>query len=81
MLDPQEVYLDSADPKTERIAHIYEIYRQELAKSNALDFDDLLLYAVQGAEVFRRNARALQPALSATSWWTSTRTRTVRNTS
>ena len=47
MLDPQEVYLESADPKTERIAHIYEVYRQELAKSNALDFDDLLLYAVR----------------------------------
>ncbi len=47
MLDPQEVYLDSTDPKTERIAQIYEIYRQELAKSNALDFDDLLLYAVR----------------------------------
>jgi len=47
MLDPQEVYLNSADPKTERVAHIYEIYRQELAKSNALDFDDLLLYAVR----------------------------------
>jgi len=24
MLDPQEVYLHSADPKTERVAHIYE---------------------------------------------------------
>ncbi len=47
MLDPQQVYLESADPKTERVAHIYEIYRQELAKSNALDFDDLLLYAVR----------------------------------
>jgi DNA helicase-2/ATP-dependent DNA helicase PcrA len=47
MLDPQQVYLDSADPKTERVAQIYEIYRQELAKSNALDFDDLLLYAVK----------------------------------
>jgi DNA helicase-2/ATP-dependent DNA helicase PcrA len=47
MLDPQEVYLQSADPKTERIAHIFEVYKQELAKSNALDFDDLLLYAVR----------------------------------
>ena len=44
MLDPQEVYLQSGDPNTERVAHIYEIYRQELAKSNALDFDDLLLF-------------------------------------
>ncbi len=47
MLDPQQVYLDSADPKTERVAQIYEVYKQELAKSNALDFDDLLLYAVR----------------------------------
>jgi DNA helicase-2/ATP-dependent DNA helicase PcrA len=47
MLDPQEVYLQSADPKMERIAHIYEIYRQELRKANALDFDDLLLETVR----------------------------------
>jgi DNA helicase-2/ATP-dependent DNA helicase PcrA len=47
MLDPQEVYLNSADPNTERIAHIYEIYRQELRKANAMDFDDLLLEAVR----------------------------------
>ena len=44
MLDPQEVYLESADPNSERVAHIYQVYKQELAKSNALDFDDLLLY-------------------------------------
>ena len=47
MLDPQEVYLQSADPKTERVAHIYEEYRKELRKANALDFDDLLLEAVR----------------------------------
>ena len=47
MLDPQETYLQSADPKTEKIAHIYEIYRQELRKANALDFDDLLLEALR----------------------------------
>ena len=47
MLDPQEVYLQSADPKTERVAHIYEVYKQELAKSNAVDFDDLLLFTVR----------------------------------
>jgi DNA helicase-2/ATP-dependent DNA helicase PcrA len=47
MLDPQEVYLNSRDPKTERVAHVYEIYRQELRKANALDFDDLLLEAVR----------------------------------
>jgi DNA helicase-2/ATP-dependent DNA helicase PcrA len=47
MLDPQEVYLQSGDPKTEKIAHVYEIYRQELRKANALDFDDLLLETVR----------------------------------
>jgi DNA helicase-2/ATP-dependent DNA helicase PcrA len=47
MLDPQEVYLNSADPKTEKVAHIYEEYRKELCKANALDFDDLLLEAVR----------------------------------
>jgi DNA helicase-2/ATP-dependent DNA helicase PcrA len=47
MLDPQEVYLNSHDPKTERVAHIYEEYRKELRKANALDFDDLLLEAVR----------------------------------
>jgi DNA helicase-2/ATP-dependent DNA helicase PcrA len=47
MLDPQEYYLGSADPTSERIAHIFEAYSQELRKANALDFDDLLLEAVR----------------------------------
>jgi DNA helicase-2/ATP-dependent DNA helicase PcrA len=47
MLDPQEVYLQSADPKTERVAQVYAEYRKELAKANALDFDDLLLESVR----------------------------------
>jgi DNA helicase II / ATP-dependent DNA helicase PcrA len=47
MLDPQEAYLQSADPKTERVAHIYAEYKKDLAKANALDFDDLLLEAAR----------------------------------
>jgi DNA helicase II / ATP-dependent DNA helicase PcrA len=47
MLDPQEIYLQSTDPKTERIAHIFEEYRKELLKANAMDFDDLLLEATR----------------------------------
>ena len=47
MLDPQEVYLQSGDPKTERVAHLYQAYRKELRKANALDFDDLLLETVR----------------------------------
>jgi DNA helicase-2/ATP-dependent DNA helicase PcrA len=46
MLDPQEFYLQSSDPISERVAHIYEAYQKELRKANALDFDDLLLEAV-----------------------------------
>jgi DNA helicase II / ATP-dependent DNA helicase PcrA len=61
MLDPQETYLESTDPTAERIAHIYEIYRKELRKANALDFDDLLLEAVRvlrsSAEVRERYNR------------------------
>ena len=47
MLDLQELYLNSADPKTQRVAHIYEEYRKELLRANAFDFDDLLLQAVR----------------------------------
>ena len=47
MIDPQEYYLGSSDPGSERIAHIYDAYRKEMAKNNALDFDDLLLETVR----------------------------------
>ena len=47
MLNAQELYLQSADPKTEKIAHLFEEYRKELLKANALDFDDLLLEATR----------------------------------
>ena len=47
MVDPQEYYLASKDPNSERIANIYQSYKAELKKNNALDFDDLLLEAVR----------------------------------
>jgi len=47
MIDPQEYFLASANPMEEKIAHIFEIYRKELLKANALDFDDLLLETVR----------------------------------
>ncbi|MGA2726674.1 MAG: UvrD-helicase domain-containing protein [Terracidiphilus sp.] len=47
MIDPQEYYLGSKDPNSERIAHIFQSYKAELKKNNALDFDDLLLEAVR----------------------------------
>ena len=51
MIDPQEYFLQSADPMSERVAHIFEGYRKELRKANALDFDDLLLEAVRVLKV------------------------------
>ncbi|HET9743718.1 MAG TPA: UvrD-helicase domain-containing protein [Terriglobales bacterium] len=61
MLDPQEVYLNSNDANTERVAHIYKLYREELLKANAMDFDDLLLETVRllksSAEVRQRYNR------------------------
>src|ERR1700738_998831 len=47
MLDPQEIYLQSADPKTEKIAHIFEESRKERLKANAIDFDNLFLEAMR----------------------------------
>jgi DNA helicase-2/ATP-dependent DNA helicase PcrA len=47
MVDPQEYYLASKDPNSERIAHIFKSYQAELIKNNAMDFDDLLLEAVR----------------------------------
>ena len=62
MIDPQEYFLaSSTNPMEEKIAHIFEIYRKELAKANAMDFDDLLLETVRllksSAEVRERYNR------------------------
>ena len=47
MIDPQEYFLASTNPMEEKIAHIFKVYRDELFKANALDFDDLLLETVR----------------------------------
>ena len=47
MVDPEEYYLGSKDPNSERIAHIFKQYKDELRKNNAMDFDDLLLEAAR----------------------------------
>jgi DNA helicase-2/ATP-dependent DNA helicase PcrA len=64
MLDPQEMYLQSADRVNEMVAHVYEEYRKELRKANALDFDDLLLETVRllksSAQVRERYQRRYQ---------------------
>ncbi len=47
MVDPQDYFLGSKDPNSERIAHIFKAYQDELLKNNAMDFDDLLIDAVR----------------------------------
>jgi len=47
MIDPEEYFLGAKDPKREKIAFVFREYKQTLAKSNALDFDDLLLEALR----------------------------------
>src|SRR6202012_2687445 len=51
MIDPQEFYLQSADPNSEKVAHIFEGYRKELRKANAMDLDEPPLEAVRVLKV------------------------------
>jgi len=44
---PHDLLKVSADPKTSRLAKVYEEYQLGLEAANALDFDDLLLEAVR----------------------------------
>jgi len=60
MVDPQDYYLNSRDPNGERIAHIFKAYQDELAKNNALDFDDLLLEAARLLKVSRETREHYQ---------------------
>ncbi len=81
MIDPQEYFLATTNPMEEKIAHIFEIYRKELFKANALDFDDLLLETVRLLKVLRRGRANATTAVTNTSSSTSTRTPTARSTS
>ena len=51
---PEDVLRNSKDPKTSRLATVYEHYDARLRQANALDFDDLLLEAVRLLEYDQR---------------------------
>ena len=55
---PEELRTEAADPETQRLASLYELYESKLRRANALDFDDLLLKTVdlfyQSSEVCER---------------------------
>ncbi|MEW5976617.1 MAG: UvrD-helicase domain-containing protein [Acidobacteriota bacterium] len=44
---PQALYQNAYDPRTEKVAVAFDLYRQKLKQANALDFDDLLLKTVE----------------------------------
>jgi DNA helicase-2/ATP-dependent DNA helicase PcrA len=44
---PEDLYKDSTDPKTAKLAVVFEEYEKALRTANALDFDDLLLESVR----------------------------------
>jgi len=44
---PEDLYQQATDPLTERIAIVYDRYQHKLRQAQALDFDDLLLKAVE----------------------------------
>ena len=60
MIDPQEYFLASTNPLEERVAHIFKVYRDELAKNNAMDFDDLLLETVRLLKTSRETREKYQ---------------------
>ena len=47
MMDAQDVFLNSRSPDGEKVAQVFALYQKELRKSNALDFDDLLLESLR----------------------------------
>jgi DNA helicase-2/ATP-dependent DNA helicase PcrA len=46
-ITPAELYRQAADPTTEKLASLFERYERRLRQADALDFDDLLLKAVE----------------------------------
>ena len=57
MVDPQALARTPANYFEERASRAYQRYEELLARNNAVDFDDLLLKAVQ---LFRTNTEALE---------------------
>jgi len=57
MITPKAMKEDSFDPISERAARVYDQYQKKLKKSNAMDFDDLLLKPL---ELFSKHPEVLE---------------------
>jgi len=56
LIGPEEYANIASDFHEERVAKAYIIYQEKLAKNNALDFDDMLMYTVR---LFKNNPKVL----------------------
>jgi len=65
MVDPQEYYLASKDPNSERIAHIYQSYPRRTAQEQRPRFRRLLLEAVRLLQSFPRKRASVTSAATA----------------
>ena len=77
---PRTTASSSARYFEQTVADVYELYERELHRMNAMDFDDLLVRAVNVLELFPEVRDALRRPPSATCSSTSTRTPTTRST-
>lgn len=57
LISPEQYELDAGDYNERRVAQIYREYQSQLKKSNALDFDDLIMKTV---ELFQNNPEILE---------------------
>ncbi len=76
---PSAFEKEANDPVGKVAARVYGRLQERLKAANAFDFDDLLLYAFL---LLKNHEDVLRPTrtASATSWWTSIRTRTTPST-
>ena len=80
LIGPEEYASRVASFHDQTVADVYSLYQSRLFASNAVDFDDLLMLTVDVLPASPRRASAGRRR-SATSSWTSTRTRITRSTS
>ena len=79
LIVPSAFEKEANDPVGKVAARVYARLQERLKAANAFDFDDLLLYAFLLLKNHRTCGRPTRAA-SATSWWTSTKTRTTPST-
>ncbi len=75
LITPDQYQPRSGNPLGSIVQQVYPAYQAKLRDSNAVDFDDLLLHV---AMILREATKSARPSMNATatSWSTSTRTRT-----